>query len=528
MTTNLELDDIKIPPLECSTHDDPRVVAEAATEDYSLHVMPHTWRLGKFRLLMAWSSIVSAMFWLIVGAQIAYVVGTRDAIIGIGLSAVAYGLINYVFAAVGSRNGITVALFSRGLFGYYGAALATLVFAAGAIYFATFEASVLAVAFKAQFGGAIQLWYLVVVLYQIPLVLGGVRRWLDRLNAALLPLYVIGIVGAITWAISEYSYSSAWLHIPAMEGSGIMGPGWMFAFATYMGVWLAMFYAVDFGRFGRVRDERFTGIVTFGPVFWFVCLLLNALAGTLLASLLPAEPGGLTTQLVSLMGIFGLLFIFVSQTKVNSANLYMASTNMESFCERGLGLRLPRWVWVLTTGIIVYLFMLTNVFTFLIQALNYQAVVVVAWVGIALVELSVRRIKKLPALEYRPGRVAMVNLPGLLSWVVSSALGIVILATEPAFSNTWGAAITFGVSIVLYLILRLAFGNRNDRIVRPHDPRDEVDDAWETRVKCHTCTKSYVAVEMDRDPSAGNFAICASCATGAAFFRSSRNEMMIR
>ena len=36
---------------------------------------------------------------------------------------------------------------------------------------------------------------------------------------------------------------------------------------------------------------------------------------------------------------------------------------------------------------------------------------------------------------------------------------------------------------------------------RPNDPIDEVEDAWEARVRCHRCDKSYVAQEMDRDPT---------------------------
>ena len=35
--------------------------------------------------------------------------------------------------------------------------------------------------------------------------------------------------------------------------------------------------------------------------------------------------------------------------------------------------------------------------------------------------------------------------------------------------------------------------------------------------RCSRCHKSYVAVEMDRDPSRGHEPICASCATGHNF-----------
>lgn len=43
---------------------------------------------------------------------------------------------------------------------------------------------------------------------------------------------------------------------------------------------------------------------------------------------------------------------------------------------------------------------------------------------------------------------------------------------------------------------------------RPHDPRDEVDDPWTSHVRCRACDRSCIAVEMDRDSSAGHRAIC--------------------
>ena len=513
--------------LTTSTTDDPRVVHEAATEDYSLHVVPRSWRMSRRSMIMAWSSLLAAMFWLVLGAAMALTVGSRDALIGIGLSVVTYGLVNYVLATFAARSGLTVALMSRGLFGYLGAAVATLVFAAGAIYYATFEGSVAAVALKTYFGGNLKLWYLVVVVTSVPLVLGGVRRWLEKMNAALLPIFVVGAVVAVVWATVRHGYTSDWLHLQGAPDA-VSGPGWLFAFAVYMGVWLMMFYTIDFARFGREEDASFNGVVTFGPAFYFCTLFVNALIGIYLATTLPpAGPfseAGLVVGIVKLMGPLGVIFILATQTKINSANLYLASTNLESFFSRALGLTLPRTVWVGVAGVSVFLLMLTNVFSFLVTALNYQAVVVVAWVGIALVELTLRRLFRLPAMEFRPGRVPAFYVPGLVSWGVSSAIGIYLLRAYPATAATYGALITFAVSSISYIGLRFASRATDAVRHRPFDPRDEVLDAWEVHVQCHECTKSYIAQEMDRDPTAGHRAVCASCATSVSFLRATAAE----
>jgi hypothetical protein len=59
---------------------------------------------------------------------------------------------------------------------------------------------------------------------------------------------------------------------------------------------------------------------------------------------------------------------------------------------------------------------------------------------------------------------------------------------------------------------------------RPHDPRTEVDDAWQARVPCWRCEKAYVVVEMDRDPSHGHEPICAACASESVHFYHAAHE----
>jgi hypothetical protein len=62
---------------------------------------------------------------------------------------------------------------------------------------------------------------------------------------------------------------------------------------------------------------------------------------------------------------------------------------------------------------------------------------------------------------------------------------------------------------------------------RPYDPRSEVDDPWEARVRCESCGLAYIAYEMDRDPSSGHRPICASCASAKpSLLRDARREAL--
>ena len=162
-------------------------------------------------MALAWSAVLAAMFWVVVAAGASFVVGSVQALIGLAVAVMVHGAICWVMSKTAAETGLTVGLFSRSMFGYRGASIATFVFAVTGTWFAVFEGSVLAVAAQAQFGGPIQLWYLIVTACAIPLVLGGVRVWLEKVNAYLLPIFAVGLIAAVIWATTEFGYHSQWL-----------------------------------------------------------------------------------------------------------------------------------------------------------------------------------------------------------------------------------------------------------------------------------------------------------------------------
>ena len=115
-------------------------------QDPTSVAVPSEARMGRLSLTMAWWAVCSAMFYIVVGASLALSYGTRNALIGMLLSVLSYGLVNTVLSRFAMRSGLSVALFSRLLFGSTGACLATLIFFSTAIYYAVFEGSVIAVA----------------------------------------------------------------------------------------------------------------------------------------------------------------------------------------------------------------------------------------------------------------------------------------------------------------------------------------------------------------------------------------------
>jgi purine-cytosine permease-like protein len=388
---------------------------------YSDYVLPTEQRTGRWSLTMAWWALFSAMFWLYIAVASANAVGITNTIIGMALSIAVYGVINAILSRFGARTGLTVELFSRSLFGVLGSALATLIFAATAIYYIVFEGSMIAVAMNQYFGGEMKIWYLAVVLYALPLAIGGVQNWLDRLNGYLLPLYFFGLIAAVIATMFKQGMPDAW---PAGVPGGTL-PGWLTTFLIYMGVWIMMMYTFDYARLGKEKDEKFHSHVAFGWVFYIMTFAFNGLVGIYLVTAwnVGGTETGAVDAMIKSLGFVGVIVIVVSQTRINSASYFLASTNMDAFFTRLFRLNLPRWVYVGVTGAIVYVVMLTDVLTWILKALAWQGVFVTAWVAIALVYVlqAKHHSEELP--EIRRSHLPPVAA-GALVWLAASGIGI--------------------------------------------------------------------------------------------------------
>ncbi|MFV0282556.1 MAG: purine-cytosine permease family protein [Castellaniella sp.] len=420
-----------------------------AAEEITGAIPPHS-RMGKLGLTMAWWGVCSALFYIVVAASLAHQFGTLNAIIGMSLSVLTYGAINGVISRYAIRTGLSVALFSRVLFGDFGASLATLIFFATALYYGVFESSVMAVALQAYFPSVpLNLAYLVVIIYGIVLIFGSIQTWLDKLNGVLLPIYLAGLAIAVLLTISSHGYSNDWLFLQPENGP--VEYGWWDCYTYYMGVWILMMYTFDYARYGRQEDTAYHARFNFGVPFYLVTFLLSGMAGIFLASTLgTTSEAGVVISLVQLMGFGGLVFAWVTQTRINTANFHLATTNMHSFFERILNLRLPHWIWAVLVGVLAYVIMLADVFSYILQALAYQGVFVVAWVGVALVHILLNPSGMDATASVATGAAShqSFNPRGLLAWFTGTACGLILMHNTGLAS--FSAPATFLVAAVVY------------------------------------------------------------------------------
>lgn len=500
--------------LELSYTDDPRVEAEQTHEEYTNHVVPFSARLGRNTILGSWSSIASAMAFVYYGALSATLVGITQAIIGIVITCIFYTFMSTLSGAKAIRNGLNSTLMSRELFGVTGAAICPLIIALGGVFYAVFEGSVLATALQTYFGaGDIKIWYTVVVVGMLPLMLGGMRTWLGKFNGLSLPIYFFGLVAAVLAAGIRFGWHGHWslFDNPTAAGNGL--PGWLTIFVLFVGVWLLFPELQDSARMAEPKDSKFHLNVTFGAVFWLVAYLFNAIVGILIVGLAYGQKGvepteiGAVQGVIASLGVVGLIVIVVSQARINTANFYYLSTSVERLVAHFTSKNLPRRIWVLLGAAVVLVVMFTNIFSYLSTALAWLGVLVAAWMGIEYVHWLFNRGQDV---EFRAKRLKKVA-PGFYLWVLTTVIGIVLVEKPDNFGRASALAplIAFLIAALGYALVQAT----NATALAPRTPdtiRDQVTDLWGTRIKCHNCQLSYVAIEMDTAKD-GHTVLCLKC-----------------
>lgn len=529
------------PALDLRFTDDPATIAREVADDYSAHVVPTGARLPRWPLTMSAWSTVSAMVWIFYGALVASLYGTQQAMIGIGVSIVIYTVGSHFYAGWAARTGLSSALLSRRMFGVVGSALIALLLAATTTYYTVFESSTLAAGFQIYTGHLdIKWWYLIVVIAIVPLTLGSVQTWFGKLNTYLLPLFLAGIVAlVISVAVKKGMGTRPEIGLDGKPTGGTVDwlsfhgvvpdfarplPGWALVVVLYLGLALMFPVTVDFARFSRTKDTRFHQTITFGLAYYLFTYGVNGIAGIYITQAMlgvSTVETGVVQASIDALGIFGLLFIVVTQARINSLNYYLSVLNWDRLLRVTTGKRLPRLVWVCLMSAGVFLLMLTDVFSYLQTALSWQGVCMIGWVAIVATHLILVPSDRKGGIEFRATRLPAVT-PALAIWAVTTGIGIWLIQDKPAptdpvntlFAKAQAAPVVVVavLSAVLYAATLLATGKT--RLTKAEDLRDEVAEPFTAQLVCGPCDRQYAVQEMD---VASGQIVCDECATTSQF-----------
>jgi purine-cytosine permease-like protein len=390
-------------------------VANETLEDYALRYTPRTFRKwSEFRVANTAFGAVSFLALEAIGGAIALNYGftnTLWAILIVGLITFLTGLPISYYAA---KYGVDLDLLTRGAgFGYLGSTLTSLIYASFTFIFFALEAAIMALALQMLFDWSLPVCYVVSSLVIIPLVTHGITL-ISRLQLWTQPLWAVMFV--CPYAVVAYKHPQSYVDFTSLTGRTSGSSDFnLLAFGMAATVAFSLIVQVgeqvDFLRFlpEKTKDNRvrwWTAVLVAGPG-WVVPGMLKMLGGAFLAFLalqreVPVDKAMEPTQmyLAGFSEVFGsptwalgatVLFVIVSQVKINVTNAYAGSLAWSNFFARLTHSHPGRVVWLVFNVLIAVLLMTLGVFGALERVLGLYSNVAIGWVGALVADLVINK-----------------------------------------------------------------------------------------------------------------------------------------
>ncbi|MFH1815403.1 MAG: ATP-binding protein [Pseudomonadota bacterium] len=509
-------------------------VATETLEDYALRYTPRSFRKwSEWRVANTAFGAVSFLALEAIGGAIALNYGFTNAlwaILFVGLITFLTGLpISYCAA----KYGVDMDLLTRGAgFGYLGSTITSLVYASFTFIFFAIEAAIMALAFELYFGMPLAWAYLLCAVVVIPLVIHGVTL-ISRIQLWTQPVWIVLLV---------LPYIAVWLQAPEMfsdftsmsgRSSGNSDFDWlMFGAASTVAISLVVQIGeqVDYLRFlpEKNRENRYrwwAAVLIAGPG-WIVPGMVKMLGGAFLAflalqAMVPVDRALEPTQMY--LAGFGyvfdspavvlavtVVFVIVSQLKINVTNAYAGSLAWSNFFARLTHSHPGRVVWLVFNVVIALLLMLLGVFEALEHVLGLYANLAIAWVGALVADLVVNKPLGLSPshIEFKRAHLYEINPVGLGSMAIATVVSVLAYTgwmgdVAQAFSPVISLATAFVIAPLI------AWGTQGRYYIARRSTMQ-----WRPgqTVTCHVCENSFESEDMAYCPAYGQ-PICSLCCT---------------
>jgi signal transduction histidine kinase/purine-cytosine permease-like protein/ActR/RegA family two-component response regulator len=511
-------------------------VADETMEDYALRFTPKSFRKwSELRIANTALSAVSFLALEAIGGALALSYGftnTLWAILAVSLVIFLTGLPISYYAA---RYGVDMDLLTRGAgFGYIGSTITSLIYASFTFLFFALEAAIMALALELYFNIPLALAYVICSVIVIPLVAYGItlinrlQMWTQPLWLFLLFLPYVFVIGKNPEALSD------WTSFAGREGEG--GAFNLLYFGAACTVALALVTQigeqVDYLRFlpektRRNRKRWWAALLMAGPG-WIIPGALKMLAGAFLAFLalqheIPMERAAEPTQmyLVAFNYVFSspewalaamVLFVIVSQVKINMTNAYAGSLAWSNFFARVTHSHPGRVVWLVFNVAIALMLMELGVFQAIEEVLGLYANIAIAWIGAVVADLVINKPLGLSPkhIEFKRAHLYDINPVGVGAMLIASLLSILAHGgLFGAFAQAASPLVALGSAMLFAPLIAWLTGGRY-YLARNSDPLLLYPLGVTTTVQCGLCSNAFESEDMAFCP-AYSTPICSLC-----------------
>jgi len=509
-------------------------VANETLEDYALRYTARQFRKwSEFRVANTAFGATSFLALEAIGAAIALSYGFTNAlwaILVVGAVTFLTGLPISVYAA---RHGLDMDLLTRGAgFGYLGSTITSLVYASFTFIFFALEAVILSAALQMLTGWPLWVCYLVASLGIVPLVMYGITL-ISRLQLWTQPVWLVLCV--LPYAAVALQDPDKYRDFASLAGrvSGSAGfDAVMFGAAATVAFSLVVQIGeqVDYLRFlpektPANRWRWWAAVLVAGPG-WIVPGMAKMLGGAFLAFLVlqwqePVDKAVDPTQmyLAGFAYVFDdprwvlgatVLFVLVSQVKINLTNAYAGSLAWSNFFARLTHSHPGRVVWLVFNVLIAVLLMMLGVFGALEHVLGLYSNVAIAWIGALVADLVVNKpLGWSPRhVEFRRAYLFDINPVGIGAMLLAAATAFAAYAgVFGPVAQAYAPFIALAVSLVASPLL--AWWTRGRYylarpVIAPWRPGESV--------RCSVCENTFESDDMATCPAYGA-PICSLCCT---------------
>ncbi|MBB4842689.1 signal transduction histidine kinase/CheY-like chemotaxis protein/purine-cytosine permease-like protein [Paucibacter oligotrophus] len=509
-------------------------VANESMEDFALRYTPRsfrkwsTWRVGNTAYGGASFLALEA-----IGATLALKYGFSNAVWAIASVALICFLSGLPISYYAARYGLDMDLLTRGAgFGYMGSTITSLIYASFTFIFFALETAILATALHLLIPLPMMVLYLLCSLLILPLVARGItllsrlQLWTQPLWLALLLLPYLVIYWKQPQLVRDFALMTG-----LNSGSSRFDP-LMFGAAVTVAFSLVVQIGeqVDYLRFlpeqtPANRWRWWLALVVAGPG-WILPGALKLLGGAFLAFLM-LEQGHSAQQAVQPTQMYlsayaevfdspawvlaaTVLFVVVSQVKINVTNAYAGSLAWSNFFARLTHSHPGRVVWLVFNVLIALLLITLGVFQILDQVLSLYSNLAVAWVGALVADLVVNKPLGLspPGIEFKRAHLYDINPVGLGAMLLATAIAtLAYLGLLGPGAEAFSSFIALGLAFVLSPLLAWASGGRYYLARAPAQLA-----APGASVECSICEQCFEVEDMAYCPAYGT-PICSLCCT---------------
>jgi signal transduction histidine kinase/CheY-like chemotaxis protein len=509
-------------------------VADETKEDYALRFTPKSFRKwSELRIANTALGAVSFLALEAIGGALALSYGftnTLWAVLAVSLVIFLTGLPISYYAA---RYGVDMDLLTRGAgFGYIGSTITSVIYASFTFLFFALEAAIMALALELYFEIPLALAYVICSVIIIPLVAYGITL-INRLQMWTQPVWIVLLFLPYLCIMAKNPDAlSGWTTFAGREGDATGFD--LLSFGAACTVALALITQigeqVDYLRFLPEKSPRnakrwWAAMLMAGPG-WIIPGALKMLAGAFLAFLavqhmVPMDRATEPTQmyLVAFSYVFSspewalgamVLFVIVSQVKINLTNAYAGSLAWSNFFARVTHSHPGRVVWLVFNVAIALMLMELGVFEAIEQVLGLYSNIAIAWIGAVVADLVINKPLGLspPHIEFKRAHLYDINPVGVGAMLIASLLSV--LAHVGVFGELAQSAspmIALGTAMVFSpLIATLTKGRyyiARTSVLKLLHPQ-------QNSLQCVLCANEYEREDMAQCPAYGA-PICSLC-----------------